>query len=116
MKMYEISEKQIEKITDVLYYFQHHNKNLTKAQESMIDQLEEVADRLYDIFSGYVEDECTEVTIDAFNEIVDGNKTGKYYAYDESRNLWIAFDNEDGDGFIETFDTNGKAIDWLSDY
>lgn len=117
MKMYEISEKDIAMLEDVVLYFEHHYQNLTPGQDYMLDQLKDVVGRLHDIFSGYADDDVVEVTNDEIDVIIENNISGKYIAYDKYNDNWIAFDNWNCDGyFVETFNTRELAVDWLSDY
>ena len=124
MKMYEISEKDIEKLEDVMSYFRYHNKNLTNSQNYQLEQLEDVVDRLYDIFSGYAEDPYEEISYPEILEYLRANspygkclaKCGKYIAKDDNTDVWFAVDNRNGDMQTRWFKTKQEAIDWLSDY
>lgn len=52
-------------------------------------------------------------------QIQDGDYTineypgTKGYFYDEKYDRWVAFDNSTNDCFVEEFDTESDAIDWL---
>lgn len=118
MKMYEISEKQIYELKDVLEYFKKDHSNFNTMQSLQMQKLEDVVDSLGNIFSGYADDEYKEVSIDELSDIMKEMfvDEGKYLAYDEGRNLWIAYDNSTADGFVEEFEGKRQAIDWLSDY
>jgi len=116
MKMYEISEKDIETLENVVSYFKYHNKNLTRNQDYQLERLEDVVGRLYDIFSGYADDPYEEIT---YPEILEVLRTqtplGKFVAKDDI-GTWFAIDNWNGDATSRWFRTKEEAIDWLSDY
>lgn len=116
MKMYEISEKDIATLEKVVSYFKYHNKNLTRNQDYQLEQLEDVVDRLYDIFSGYADDPYEEISYPEILEVIRTLKPyGKFIAQVDV-DLWFAIDNWNGDASCRWFKTKRDAIDWLSDY
>lgn len=53
IRLYAISEDDIDKMEAVIDYLSHHNKNLTKTQDDLIYQLDMIVEKLRDRFAGY---------------------------------------------------------------
>jgi hypothetical protein len=61
------------------------------------------------IYTGYRAKEILEVNLEGMKRI---NSKGFF----KEENCWIAFDNENGDCYVEEFNTEELAIAWVNNY
>ena len=53
IRLYAISEDDIETMENIIDYLSHHNKNLTNNQDDLVYQLDMIVKKLRDRFTGY---------------------------------------------------------------
>lgn len=61
--------------------------------------------------------ELQEIELDQVNNIIETRlPIGRFYCYDDKKDLWLSIDNSSGDAFIEEHDDQINCVAYLELY